>query len=620
MNPNETQNIENNEAPEIIETPGTAPAAEAPAPVEPAPAAPATPDEPPLVRNKYADRMNRAAKKLPKKARIAIGAAAAVLLVGGGIFAALHSGGGEIVTEDTAVSTLGFLETYVEGYGQTSAKRREELGKDIKGTVTEVLVSPGATVAAGDTLLIINPEETRKELDEAMESAEEARKAVEAAQRSVRTASEAAAALNVTAPFSGKLVPDETAGEIRVNVGDELSAGTTLGLLVDDTTLRLPLYFSYAYINSITEGMPATVSIAYTMSSVPGTVEKVEKIERISPDGTKTFRVVISFPNPGTLTKGMDAVATLMVNGFPVVPADQGKIEYSREKAITLESGGKVTAVSGLSYYRYSAGQSIVRMSNPDVTDALASAKAGVESQQKMYQKQQEHVAELEKLIADSTVKSPIDGIVTSMDVQPDQKVDGSRALCVVADLSSIVVNATIPELDIDKVQPGQFVSITMDSGDGSAMFTGSVLSVSMQAQTEESGRGGSSLSFPIVIEIDESPDQTISPDRSVEFQITTASSENCIVVPSSAIVYTMDGAAVYARQTPDMTFENAIPVPEGSEVPDDFVLVPVETGIYDESNTEILSGIGEGVEVFLAAPQDAWEQYEQQMAAQGLE
>ena len=50
--------------------------------------------------------------------------------------------------------------------------------------------------------------------------------------------------------------------------------------------------------------------------------------------------------------------------------------------------------------------------------------------------------------------------------------------------------------------------------------------------------------------------------------------------------------------------------------MPEGFVLVPIETGISDTDNTEVISGIGEGVEVYLSAPQDAYEQYRQQMEA----
>lgn len=577
---------------------------------EPAPA--------PLVRNRYADQMN-AKKKLPKPAKFAIGAVVLALLGGGGYFAVTKlNEQPETVSEDTAFSSLGFLETYVEGYGQTAAKRSEELGKEIKGTVSEVLVSPGDQVPAGDTLLKIDADETRKELDEAMDAQEDARKGIEDAQRNLRSASEKAAALTVTAPFAGKLIPegakdeDATAAELRVRPGDDLSSGQTIGVLVDDSILRVPLYYSYAYIDKITEGMPATVSVAYTMTSQPATVEKVEKIERISPDGTQTFRVTLVFNNPGTLTKDMDAIGTIMIDGEAVVPADTGKLEYNREKAITLESGGEVTTVDGLNYYRFTEGQTILTLTNPDVTDAVASASAAVESQQKMYQQKQERVAELQKLLEDATITSPIDGIVIDVAVVEGEKVEGAKSVCTVADLSSIVVNASVPELDVDKVQPGQSVELTMDSGD---LFTGTVQSVSMKAETSESGRG-SSISFPIVIAVDENPDKTLSPNRSLDFKITTDSRDNCVTVPSGAVVYTEEGAAVYAKPAEGQSFENALPAPEGSEVPEGFVLVPIETGISDTDNTEVISGIGEGVEVYLSAPQDAYEQYRQQMEA----
>lgn len=595
-------------------------------PSEPLTAENTPPDAEPLIRNKYAEKMN-AKKTLPKAAKIAIGVVAAAILGGGGFFAYTKlNNAPSAVSDETAFSSIGFLETYVEGYGQTAAKRSEDLGKDIKGTVTEVLVAPGDQVTAGDTLLKIDADETRKELDEAMDAQEDAREGIESAQRSLRSASEKASALRVTAPFAGKLIPpgqanaESTEGEtttavseLRVQPGDDLDAGTVIGLLVDDSTLRVPLYFSYAYIDKITEGMPASVSVAYTMTSVYATVEKVEKIERISPDGTKTFRVTLAFDNPGTLTKDMDATGSIEIDGQQVAPADTGKIEYNREKELTLESGGTVTAVDGLSYYRFTEGQTILQLSNPDVTDAVASASASVEAQQKMFEQKQKRVEELQKLLEEATIVSPIDGIVIDVPVSEGEKVDGTKAVCTVADLSSIVVNASIPEIDIDKVEVGQPVQLSMDSGD---MFTGSVMSVSMKAETSEGSRGGTSISFPIVIAVDESPEQTLSPNRSLEFKITTATREDCVTVPSSAVVYTADGAAVYVKPAEGQEFENAEPVPEGSEVPEGFVLVPIETGISDADNTEVVSGIGDGVEVFLAAPQDAYEQYEQQMAS----
>ena len=117
------------------------------------PAAEATPK-----RNKYADKMNRKKRRLSKGARIGITAAAVALLLGGGIWAVVKSrdAGTEDVTQTTAMVSCGDLETYIEGSGVTAAKKREELGREVKGKVTQVLVAEGDEVHTGDPLLVID--------------------------------------------------------------------------------------------------------------------------------------------------------------------------------------------------------------------------------------------------------------------------------------------------------------------------------------------------------------------------------------------------------------------------------------------------------------------------------
>ena len=98
----------------------------------------------PPKRNKYADKMNKKNKRLSKRVRIAIGVAVLVLLVAAGVFLVLMTrGGNDDTANDTAVASYGSIETYVEGSGVTAAKVREELGLDLKGTVTSVLVEVG---------------------------------------------------------------------------------------------------------------------------------------------------------------------------------------------------------------------------------------------------------------------------------------------------------------------------------------------------------------------------------------------------------------------------------------------------------------------------------------------
>ena len=100
--------------------------------------------EPPK-RNKYADKMNKKKSRLSKGVRIGIGVAVVAALIAAGVFLVLKSrdAGTDNTANTTAVVSRGMLETYIEGSGVTAAKKREELGLDLKGTVTKGMVEVG---------------------------------------------------------------------------------------------------------------------------------------------------------------------------------------------------------------------------------------------------------------------------------------------------------------------------------------------------------------------------------------------------------------------------------------------------------------------------------------------
>ncbi|GAB2043616.1 hypothetical protein AGATL06_01120 [Agathobaculum sp. TL06] len=583
-------------------------------------------------RNKYADKMNRKKSRLSKGVRIGIGVAVVVLLIALGIFLVLKSrnAGTEETVTQTATASRGMLETYIEGSGSTAAKKREELGRDLKGTVSEVLVAVGDEVKKGDKLVVVNPTETRKELETAEDELADARRGVTdaqaevtKAQNAVSTAQKRISKLAITAPFTGKIIPvtDSEGKSTTYHVGQQLSEGEIVGYMVDDSKMKLSLYFSAAYANDIKSGQTATVSVPSAMSSVSGTVSSVESAQKVSAEGVKLFRVVISMDNPGTLTKGMMATATISTSSAgEVYPAESGTLEYSREEAVTVQTGGEIKTLNGLDYYSYSSGATIMTLTSDSAQDELknaqntvVTARNGVTNAQKQVQTKQERITELKKLIADSTIKSPIDGVVVSLNAYTEQDVAGTEPLVVVADLNDIIVNADIMSTDVSAVQPGQPAVMTMYTNDGALQLTGTVESIALEPTQNNNGGQGSMATFPAVIAIDPIEGQSISIGMGVEYQITTASSPDCLMVPSSAIVYAEEGTAVFAKPLVDengeeIPFSETLPIPEGTEgIPPEFQLVPVETGISDSSNTEILWGIEEGTTVYLSGPQDLY-------------
>lgn len=584
-------------------------------------------------RNKYADKMNKKKSRISKKVRIGIGIAVIILLLAAGVFLVLktRNTGTELQGETTAVATRGMLETYIEGSGVTAAKKREELGRDLKGKVTEVLVSVGDEVKKGDKLIVVNPTETRQELQTAQNELAEAQRSVTSAQAEVTqaqntlsTAQKKLNKLNVTAPFTGKIIPvsDSDGNTTTYRVGQQISEGEVIGHMVDDSKMNLSLYFSSAYMNDIQSGQSATVSIPSAMSEISGTVTSVEKSEKISTDGVKMFRVVVSMQNPGTLTKGMVATATVSAgDAGTVYPAESGTLEYNREEAVTAQVGGEISAVNGIDYYSYSSGATIMRLTSDAAQDEVKNAQNGVTTAlngvttaQKLVKDKQDRITELKKLIQNATIEAPIDGVVVSVNAVADQDVSGTDALVVVADLNDIVVNADILSTDVGAVQPGQSATMSMYNYDGSQLtLTGTVDSVALEPTQGTSGGQGSMPTFRAVIAIDPIEGQSIYSGMMVDFKITTASSMDCLMVPSRAIVNTENGTAVFAKPLTDengeeIPFTETLPIPEGTtDIPEGFVLVPVQVGIADSTNTEILWGIDEGTTVFLAGPQDLY-------------
>jgi len=536
------------------------------------------------VKNKYGAEKQR--KKMSTRAKVILFSSIALIFIAGVVFLimSLISKGTE-QTVNTGFVSRGTLQYNISGWGTISAKTKSELGQKTKGVVTEINVKVGDTVKEGDVILSVDPSETQKELDTALSDLDLAAERLNLSQKDI---------YNLTAriPFSGKLIT-----ETDIKVGDTVSAGQSLGTFVDDTKMKLKLYFSYAYIDDVYAGMPAEISIPQSMANISGKVESVEKVKKISSEGAVMFRVNFVMDNPGTLTKDMIAVASMTSSsGEIIMPSESGVLEYMREEEILAKSSGEVVASYLNAYYTYKSGDALIVMKNESLDTALASA-------QRSYETQQAAVDKLKESLEASDIVSPIDGIVTALMVEVDDTLTGSGTpIVTISNLSSMVVDITIDEMDVSKVSVGMPVEILYDKTDGQMSIMGEVISVSLEASSQNSGGGGGGGSgiayFPARIAVDNPGD--LMPGMGINYNITSMVSEDCLMVPSSAIIYTESGTTVFVRRVPGMSYEE-VDVPK-EQLPDGFVAVPVTIGLADNANTEIISGLEEGDEVYVSS------------------
>ena len=243
---------------------------------------------------------------VPRKKRrrvIRLGVVVVILLVIAAILLKLlgGKGGGEsqVVTD---VVQYGAITSTVQGSGLVKAKSSETITITTVGTVTDVLVTEGEKVTAGTPLFTIDSPAAETAVQKARSNVEGYEKQLSQAQKDI-------AGLNLSAGYAGKLM--ET---VTLNPGDPISKGQKVAVLSDDTRLRLEQYYSYAYAGDLKVGQTVNVSIPALMTSIPGTVEAVHMVSRITPEGSKLFSADILVENDGALTADMAASATVTVN------------------------------------------------------------------------------------------------------------------------------------------------------------------------------------------------------------------------------------------------------------------------------------------------------------------
>ena len=205
----------------------------------------------------------------------------------------------------------------------------------------------------------------KKELTEAERGVSDAQLEGSKAQTDLSAAQRNLSRLHITAPFTGKLIPakDSDDKDVSFRVGEQVSEGQVIGYMVNDRQMKLTLAFSAEYARSIRTGQSATVSIASAMSEVSGTVSSVETAQQISSEGVRVIRVGITVNNPGSLTKGMTATATINTGLLGAIyPANAGTLEYSREEAVTAQKSGEIIKQNGKFGIRLKAAAPSIHM------------------------------------------------------------------------------------------------------------------------------------------------------------------------------------------------------------------------------------------------------------------
>ena len=202
---------------------------------------------------------------------------------------------------------------------------------------------------------------------------------------------------------------------------------------------------------------------------------------------------------------------------------------------------------------------------NVDTDAAVAADQAAVAQAESA-------VSDAERTLELATLTAPIDGVISSVTIEPGDSVSGTVVLL---RGTAVEVSASITESNLPKVQVGQSAEVSIPALD--LTVTGTVDSVDLAGATKSAS---GVVSYGIVISLD-TPPEGVAPSMTADVDITTASALGVLAVPVTAIG---GQPGAYTVQVLD--------------APDRVRTVSVEVGLLTATLAEIRSGIDAGTEV----------------------
>ena len=355
---------------------------------------------------------------------------------------------------------------------------------------------------------------------------------------------------------------------LKVAKGDEVTSGQEVAVIRDSSKMLLNLLFPAADAASFSVGQSADVVLDGTFETLKGTVTAVTGTDELSTGNLLVRTVTIRVNNAGGLTTAQAATAS--INGVSSIAS--ATFAYQAERTLTALASGTVSAINVQEGDAVSKGDILIELTGDDLTESIQSASESLRSAEISMQNQQDNMSNY-------TITSPISGTIIEKDAKQGDALTSGSTLCVIYDLSYLEMVINVDELQIGALSVGQKVQLTADAVTDKT-YVGTVTRVSMKGSSS-----GGTTTYPITIRIDDT--DGLRPGMNANAEIVVAEANNALVVPNAAVI--RGGYVLVSKKSPSAA--NAV---EDMDAPEGYVYVKVETGVSDDSYTEIKSGLQE--------------------------
>lgn len=541
----------------------------------------------PVLPEKFREKLHKnggkkKGKKLSRKQKgIWIGAGIAVILAG--VVIVLTMGKNKQVSADatgqrTATVQRMNITSSLSSSGTLSPKDTYNITSLVSGEVISADFEEGDKVEKGQVLYVIDSSSMESELSSVQNSLERNQTSYDLAAEDYKEAVE---------KYGGNTYKSTESGYIKtlyIKAGDKVNANTQIADIYNDTVMKLRVPFLSMDAANIGIGNQGVITLADTGEQISGTVIAVANMEETLSGGQLVRYVTFQVENPGGLMESMSASA--QVGDF--LCAQEGTFSATLDKVMVADLASSVEVESLLinegDYV--SKGSPVFKMTQKTGDNLIRSYKDAMDKAQESLESAQSKLESTQDNYDNYTITAPISGTVITKSVKTGDKINAGGnstvTLATIYDLSELTFEMSVDELDVQNVQVGQTVEVSADAFEGQT-FSGKVTNVSLA-----SSYSNGVTNYPVTVTMDEVG--SLLPGMNVDGNIILDQAEDALVIPVDAL---MRGNRVYVKDV-------SVTEKQGN-VPAGFKAVEVETGLTNDDYVEILSGLSEGDEVYVA-------------------
>lgn len=452
----------------------------------------------------------------------------------------------------------GNIESFVEGSGAIKSSEARKVYSKVSSEVLEIYHKEGDIVKSGDVIAKLDSSNYNA-------TVESQRIAIEQAKLSLNNIQKQISDLQIKANADGYI------SGLSIAEGSYITTTTEVCNIMENSGFEVVIPFVYNEQNKIQVGSSATVTLIQNFSTLQGTVTKVGEMRKLSNASSQVVDVTIKVVTSGYSLDGSEAKAEVMSNGLRQISSGTGKFTSINSNVVRAKSTGTVKTLNVYDGKYVKNGDVIAVLSNDDLQISLQNARLTLQNLNSQY--------DLVKDQLDNyTITSPIDGTITSQNLEVGDGVAQGMVLLTVSNKDLLEFDIPIDELDVAKISYDQKVKISVDAIDETSVnaIEGRISKIPLEGTTT-----AGVTEYYVTIQL--SGDENIRISMNANAKIITSSKEDVLLIPVDAI-----------SKENGMSYVDVL-MPSGN-----VERRTLEVGARNISYVEVIDGLEEGEKVII--------------------